>query len=122
MLSEKLYPLCDTERVAGKESVPLLQDEGGPDECQGSADERGARYAYPQAAAERPAGPHPRRVLVLLLDGSGLYGCGSPAQGAYHDRRGRDAVDPQAEGEDICAEPDSAATASDRAVAEIRAG
>lgn len=108
--------------MAGKESVPLLQDEGRPDECQGSADERGARYAYPQAAAQRPAGPHPRRVLVLLPDGSGLYGCGSSAQGAYHDRRGRDAVDPQAEGKDVGNESCAAATASDRAAAEIRAG
>ena len=41
--------------------------------------------ADPQGARP-PAGPHPRRVLVLLPDGAGLYGCGSPAQGAYHDR------------------------------------
>lgn len=64
----------------------------------------------------------PRRVLVLLPDGAGLYGCGSPAQGAYHDRRGRDAVDPQAEGKDGGNESCAAATASDRTAAEIRAG
>lgn len=42
--------------------------------------------------------------------------------GAYHDRRGRDAVDPQAEGKDGGNESCAAATASDRTAAEIRAG
>ena len=72
--------------------------------------------------ARPPAGPHPRRLRLLLPDGAGLRRRRPPAARAPLAGRRGAVVDPQAARKDLRHEPHPAASGLARNPAPLRAG